>query len=77
MVAANNFFRLFVSGYAIMIFAQITINVGMSLGLMPITGIVLPFMSYGGSNLLINLMMLGVVQNIATQSVAGRIGGEE
>ncbi len=68
MAVGNNFFRLFVAGYAIMIFAQITINVGMSLGLMPVTGIALPFMSYGGSNLLINLMMLGVVQNIATQT---------
>jgi len=77
MSAGNNFFRLFVSGYAIMIFAQTTINAGMCLGLMPVTGIALPFMSYGGSNLLINLMMLGVIQNIATQAEAGHIGGEE
>lgn len=77
MAMGNNFFRLFVAGYAIMIFAQITINVGMCLGLMPVTGIALPFMSYGGSNLLINLMMLGVVQNIATQAKAVQIRGEE
>ncbi len=68
MAAGNNFFRLFVAGYAVMIFSQIAINVGMCLGLMPITGIALPFMSYGGSNLLINLAMLGVVQNIARQT---------
>lgn len=68
MAAANNFFRLFVAGYAVMIFAQIVINVGMCLGMMPITGIALPFLSYGGSNLLINLMILGVVQNIAGQA---------
>jgi len=77
MSAGNNFFRLFTAGYAIMIFAQITINTGMSLGLMPVTGIALPFMSYGGSNLLINLMMLGVVQNIASQTNVGQIRGEE
>ncbi len=77
MAVGNNFFRLFVAGYAIMIFAQITINVGMCLGLMPITGITLSFMSYGGSNLLINLMILGVVQNIVTQAKAGQIRGEE
>lgn len=77
MAMGNNFFRLFVAGYAIMIFAQITINVGMCLGLMPVTGIALPFMSYGGSNLLINLMMLGVIQNIATQAKAAQIRGEE
>lgn len=77
MAAANNFFRLFVAGYAIMVLTQITINVGMCLGLLPVTGIALPFLSYGGSNLLINLMMLGVVQNIASQTKAGRIGTEE
>lgn len=77
MAAGNNFFRLFVSGYAIMVFAQITINAGMCLGLMPVTGIALPFMSYGGSNLLINFMILGVIQNIATQTQIGQIRGEE
>lgn len=78
MAAANNFFRLFVAGYATMIFAQVLINVGMCLGLLPITGIALPFMSYGGSNLLINLMMLGVVQNIALQTKeSARLGEEE
>ncbi len=63
----NNFFRLFVAGYAILIFGQVAINVGMCLGLLPITGISLPFLSYGGSNLLINFMALGIVQNIAGQ----------
>lgn len=67
-ICSNNFFRLFVAGFAVMVFAQITINVGMSLGIMPITGIALPFLSYGGSNLLINFMALGIVQNIAIQS---------
>lgn len=70
MSAGNNFFRLFVAGYAVTIFTQIAINVGMCLGLMPITGIALPFLSYGGSNLLINLAMLGVVQNIASQATS-------
>jgi len=67
-ICSNNFFRLFVAGFAVMVFAQISINVGMSLGIMPITGIALPFLSYGGSNLLINFMALGIVQNIAMQS---------
>jgi rod shape determining protein RodA len=64
----NNFFRLFLAGFAIMIFGQAAINVGMCLGLLPITGISLPFLSYGGSNLLINFMALGIVQNIAAQT---------
>jgi rod shape determining protein RodA len=67
LASANNFFRLFVAGYAIMIFAQIFINIGMSLGLLPITGISLPFLSYGGSNLLINFVGLGIAQNIFGQ----------
>jgi len=67
-ICSNNFFRLFVAGFAVMVFAQISINVGMSLGIMPITGIALPFLSYGGSNLLVNFMALGIVQNIAMQS---------
>ena len=51
-----------------MIFAQTFINVGMDLGLMPITGISLPFLSYGGSNLLVNFLALGVILNIVTQT---------
>lgn len=43
---------------------QIFINVGMTLGIMPVTGIPLPFMSYGGSALLMNLMCVGILMNI-------------
>lgn len=64
----NNFFRLFTAGFTLMIFAQTFINVGMDLGLMPITGISLPFLSYGGSNLLVNFLALGVILNIVTQT---------
>ena len=64
----NNFFRLFVAGFAIMVFVQIFINVGMNLGLLPIAGISLPFISYGGSNLLVNFIALGIIQNIAVQT---------
>lgn len=67
-VCGNNFFRLFVAGFAVMVFSQTAINVGMCLGLMPITGISLPFLSYGGSNLLINFVAVGIAQNIAMQS---------
>ena len=66
--ATNNFSRLFVSGFAVMVFAQVVIHAGMNLGLMPVTGIPLPFMSAGGSNLLINFLALGVIQNIAAQT---------
>jgi len=74
--STNNFFRLFVAGFAIMVFVQIFINVGMNLGLLPIAGISLPFISYGGSNLLVNFIALGIVQNIATQTKSASLKEE-
>jgi len=61
----NNFSRIFSAGVCLMIFAEIFINIGMTLGLLPITGISLPFVSYGGSGLLIHFLALGIVQSIA------------
>lgn len=43
---------------------QVFINVGMTLGIMPVTGIPLPFMSYGGSALLMNLLCVGILMNV-------------
>lgn len=43
---------------------QVFINVGMTIGIMPVTGIPLPFMSYGGSALLMNLLCVGILMNI-------------
>ena len=40
-------------------------NIGMTMGLLPITGVPLPFVSYGGSSLLTNLMMIGLLLNIS------------
>jgi rod shape determining protein RodA len=62
--ANNNFSRLFCIGVAIVLIFQIFVNIGMNLGLLPIAGISLPFLSYGGSNLLINFVMLGIIQSI-------------
>lgn len=75
LLSSNNFFRLFIAGYAVMLFAHIFINVGMNLGVMPVTGIPLPFMSSGGSNLLANFIALGIIQNIAVQ--ARKSAGQE
>src|SRR5690606_40174685 len=48
-------------------FAHVIVNVGMTVGLMPITGIPLPFLSYGGSFLLASFLALGMVQRIAAE----------
>jgi rod shape determining protein RodA len=48
---------------AVLIF-QIAVNVGMVVGLMPVTGIPLPLMSYGGSSVLFTFLALGIVMNV-------------
>ena len=45
-------------------FFHVMVNVGMALGLMPVVGIPLPFMSYGGSALFTNLLMAGILMNL-------------
>ena len=62
--ANSNFSRLFATGFAISIFFQMAINIGMNLGMLPVIGIPLPLVSYGGSNLLFNFIALGVIQNM-------------
>jgi rod shape determining protein RodA len=60
----DSFTRLVVSGVLVVIGIQSCINVGMNLGLMPVTGIPLPFMSYGGTSMVFSWIMIGVVQSI-------------
>jgi len=52
------------AGIAAMFAIQIFVNVGMTIGIMPITGITLPFVSYGGSSLLTNAIAVGLLQNV-------------
>jgi len=66
--ATNNFSRLFCVGAGIVLIFQVAVNIGMNLGVLPIAGISLPFISYGGSNLLISFVALGIVQSIAIRS---------
>jgi rod shape determining protein RodA len=49
-------------------FAHVLVNTGMTVGIMPITGIPLPFLSYGGSFLLVNLLAMAMVQRIAAEA---------
>jgi rod shape determining protein RodA len=62
--ARSNFARIFSSGYAFLLVSQIFIHVGTNVGILPIVGITLPFLSYGGSNLLANFIGLGIIQSI-------------
>ncbi|PJA84174.1 MAG: hypothetical protein CO145_01965, partial [Candidatus Nealsonbacteria bacterium CG_4_9_14_3_um_filter_37_13] len=62
----SNFPRLFASGFAILLISQIFIHIGMNLGLLPIIGIPLPLISYGGSNLVTTFIGLGILQSIKT-----------
>jgi rod shape determining protein RodA len=64
MYAATNFEMLFGMGFAILIMAHAIVNIGMNIGLMPVTGITLPFMSYGGSNLLMLFAGLGILMGM-------------
>jgi len=68
LVSKNNFARLFASGFAFLLFSQAFINIGMSLGVLPIIGIPLPFVSYGGSQLIAFYLGLGILQNIKIHS---------
>jgi rod shape determining protein RodA len=47
---------------------EVFVNVGMTIGIMPVTGIPLPFISYGGAALITNLMMIGLLQSIHLRS---------
>ena len=62
-LGAYNFEIFFAMGVAIFFMSHILINIGMNLGLMPITGIPLPFMSYGGSHLLTEFAALGILMS--------------
>lgn len=62
--ASDNFGSMLASGIGFIIMTQMIINIGMTIGLMPIIGIPLPFLSYGGSNLLSIFIGIALVENI-------------
>ncbi len=65
---ASNFEVLFGLGLAIMLISHFTIHVGMNIGLLPVTGITIPFMSYGGSHLLVEFIGLGILMGMRKYS---------
>lgn len=58
------FGRLIVVGFAAIIATQMIVNIGMTMGMLPITGMTLPFVSYGGSSLVMGFVMVGLIFNI-------------
>ena len=62
--ARDNFGMLLAVGVTAMLIAHAFENIGMTIGLMPMTGIPLPFISYGGSNMLTNMIGVGIVLNV-------------
>ena len=66
-IASNNtdpFGRLLAVGIITMFIVEVIVNIGMTMGIMPITGLTLPFVSYGGSSLLVNMMAIGLLNNV-------------
>ena len=66
-MAKDTFGRLLCIGIAALIFFHAFINIAMNAGLSPVVGLPLPFISYGGSSLVINLIGIGIVLNVARQ----------
>jgi rod shape determining protein RodA len=69
-LAKNLYGALIAGGIVAMLMFQVFVNVGMTVGIMPITGVPLPLMSYGGSSVLVTLIALGLLQSIYAQGRA-------
>jgi rod shape determining protein RodA len=67
-LSKNLYGTLIAGGIAAMLMFQILVNVGMNLGIMPVTGITLPLMSYGGSSVLVTFLAIGLLQSINVQA---------
>lgn len=66
--SVDNFGRLIIVGVMAFFFIQLLVNAGMNVGMVPVTGLPLPFVSYGGSALVTELFLLGVVFNVYSVS---------
>ena len=64
----SDFGIFFILGVLVLIFIEMFINIGMNIGILPVVGISLPFISYGGSAIVSTLIMAGIIQNIIIKS---------
>ncbi len=70
--AKDRFGMLLVVGLTALVMWQALINIGMVIGLLPVVGITLPFVSYGGSSLLTLCAAVGLIENVAMRRYAFR-----
>lgn len=66
--ANDDFTAYLVIGVALLFFIQVLVNMGAAVGVLPVTGVTLPFLSYGGSSLLMNLLLIGVVESVVVSN---------
>ncbi len=75
--AESNLEKLYSVGLAILLFSQGMIHIGMNIGILPITGLGMPFMSYGGSSLISLFLAVGILQSFSIHKKGIIIGTEE
>lgn len=68
LISENNFARFICLGVVIMFILHFILNIGSNLGILPVVGVPFPFLSYGGSNLLTNFILIGIIQGIVLRS---------
>jgi rod shape determining protein RodA len=73
-IAKNLYGTLIAAGILAMLMFQVFVNVGMTIGIMPITGVPLPLMSYGGSSVLVTFIAIGLLQSINIQARVAAAG---
>jgi rod shape determining protein RodA len=72
LYAATNFERLFATGVAVLFMSHFFVHIGMNIGLLPVTGTTIPFLSYGGSHLLTEFIGVGMVMGMRRYVSIGR-----
>lgn len=73
-ISSDDMSRFVVAGIFFMMFSEIVINIGMNLGVLPVTGIPLPLLSYGGSSMFAVSVSLGIAQAVAIRSKGLKLG---
>lgn len=75
--ASGSYDSFLAFGIGTLFFVHTFVNIGMTSGILPVVGIPLPFVSYGGTSLIVNLSMLGILNNIARHTLSLELGPPE